>query len=69
MFKNELIFDNFFTTFNLLVITVKMQNHGTFRKSRTLGATKKRKTLKEMKFFWSNDQNIFADATSVLLSS
>ena len=43
--KHELFFDNFFTSYNLLE-DLADQN---VKKNRTLGATKKMKTLKEMK--------------------
>ena len=46
--KHELFFDNFFTSYNLLE-DQNVKAIGTVRENRTLGATKKMKTLKEMK--------------------
>lgn len=69
IFKNELIFDNFFTRYNLLenFACQNVKAVGTVRKSRTLGATKKMKTLKGMKIsdkdsfdFWSDDKVYFS---------
>ena len=69
IFKNELIFDNFFTRYNLLenFACHNVKAVGTVRKSRTLGATKKMKTFKGMKIsdkdsfdFWSDDKVYFS---------
>ena len=46
--KHELFFDNFFTSYNLLenLADQNVKAIGTVRENRTLGATKKMKTLK-----------------------
>ena len=49
--KHELFFDNFFTSYNLLadLAAKNVKAVGTVRENRTLGASSKIKSLKEMK--------------------
>ena len=49
--KRELFFDNFFTSYNLLadLAAKNVEAIGTIRENRTLGASSKMKSLKEMK--------------------